>query len=323
MEHSTVAANSIPADYANVKVLYTGLGSYIGRSICRIAFFFVFCQEKIGLIFYLRYIILYNKQEKRKMVSEIEQAFGVSGKVALLTGAAGGIGGGIAAALARARVKLALIDINKKALATAKECLQRLGVEVVALECDITKKPEVISTVNKVVATFGTLDFLINCAGLSYLEPTPDFDEQKWDLVIGVNLKGTFLLCQAAGRVMLEHEFGRIVNFSSVRGLQGRAGDTAYAPSKGAVNQLTRSLAIEWATKGINVNAIAPSFTLTEMNRDQIENEDTYRWIMTRLPKKRLCTVQDLAGPTMFLLSPAAEFITGHILYVDGGWTAA
>lgn len=257
------------------------------------------------------------------MASEIEKSFTIAGRVALLTGGGGGIAGGLAAALARAQVKLALVDVNGKALSAAAECLKRIGGEVTAVECDITHKAEVASAVDKVVAELGTLDFLINCAGLSFLEPTIDFDEDKWDLVMRVNVKGTFLFCQAAGRVMLEHGFGRIVNFSSVRGMQGRAGDMAYAPSKGAINQLTRSLAIEWATRGVNVNAIAPSFTLTEMNRDQIENEETYRWIMSRLPKRRLCTVEDLAGPTMFLLSPAAEFITGHILYVDGGWTAA
>ena len=97
----------------------------------------------------------------------------------------------------------------------------------------------------------------------------------------------------------------------------------AYAPSKGAINQLTRSLAIEWATAGINVNAIAPTFTLTEMNREQIEDEHTYEWITSRIPKNKLCTIEELVGPVIFLLSPASEFVTGHILYVDGGWTAA
>ncbi len=254
---------------------------------------------------------------------DLSEMYGIKDKVALLSGGAGGIASGISLALGGLEAKVALLDVNDDALRKAADNLKSQGVDTHWVRCDITNKKDVEAAVAEVQKHFGKIDFLINCAGLSHVEPSVDFDEAQWDRVIGVNLKGTFLLCQAVGRVMLDQEFGRIVNFSSVRGLQGRAGDMAYAPSKGAINQLTRSLAIEWATQGINVNAIAPTFTLTEMNRDQVEDPENYNWILMRIPKKRLCEIENLAGPTIFLLSPAAEFVTGHILYVDGGWTAA
>ena len=122
---------------------------------------------------------------------------------------------------------------------------------------------------------------------------------------------------------MLKQKKGNIVNLSSVRGMQGRAKDMAYSPSKGAINQLTKSLAIEWADSGINVNAIAPTFILTEMNRGMLEDKETYQWVLSRIPKNRLGALKDIIGPLTFLCSPGSEFITGQILYVDGGWTAA
>jgi NAD(P)-dependent dehydrogenase (short-subunit alcohol dehydrogenase family) len=145
---------------------------------------------------------------------------------------------------------------------------------------------------------------------------------EKFKWVMNVNLFGTANCCKAAGRYMLEKGKGRIVNFSSVRGLQGKAKYGAYAASKGAVNTYTKSLAVEWATKGINVNAIAPIFTLTNINKDTLSDKEVYNWVISRIPKGKLSETGFLVGPVVFLLSKCSEFVTGEILYVDGGWTA-
>ncbi len=145
----------------------------------------------------------------------------------------------------------------------------------------------------------------------------------EWQRVMDVNLKSVVLMCKHVGRVMLQQGKGKIINISSVRGFQGRAEDLAYAPSKGAVNQLTRSLAIEWGPRGINVNGIAPVFTLTAINRTLLADPKKKEWVLSRIPMKRLGEIEDLFGPVVFLASEASNFVNGHTLPVDGGWLGA
>ena len=171
--------------------------------------------------------------------------------------------------------------------------------------------------------SYGRIDILVNSQGNVHLQPSIDFDTEAWQKVIDVNFKSVFLCCKHIGRVMLHQGKGKIINISSVRGFQGRAEDLAYAPSKGGVNQLTRSLAIEWGPKGINVNAIAPVFTLTPMSVSVLNDPVKREWVLSRIPMKRLGELDDLFGPVVFLASEASNFVNGHILAVDGGWLAA
>jgi NAD(P)-dependent dehydrogenase (short-subunit alcohol dehydrogenase family) len=202
--------------------------------------------------------------------------FGIAGEAAIITGAAGGIGAEIATAFAALGAKVALADMDEAKTEGIVEKITRAGGEAISVKTDVTNKKMVDEMAAQVNRRFGKIDILVNCAGIAHLQDAVDFEEDIWDKVMAVNVKGTLLPCQAAGRYMLERKKGRIVNISSVRGMQGRARDLAYAPSKGAVAQLTRSLAIEWANETINVNAGAPRFTVTDINRVMLSKRK--RW---------------------------------------------
>ncbi len=253
----------------------------------------------------------------------LSEMFGVKDEVTVITGSANGIGKEVALSMASLGAKVILIDISNDNLNITVNEFMKLGLTVDSYETDITKKDSVVATVNQIIEKYNKVDILINCAGVCYLEDAVDFDEKKWDWVMDVNVKGTMLTCQAFGKHMIKQQKGKIVNFSSVRGLQGRAKYLAYAPSKGAINMLTKSLATEWAKYNINVNAIAPAFTLTDLNKNMLKDDETYNWVISRIPTGSLGELKYMAGATVFLCSKAAEFINGHILYVDGGWTAS
>ena len=255
----------------------------------------------------------------------IQNMYGIAGDVAIITGATGGIGKEVALAMGQLGAKLALVVRSPDQIQQLQQEFQEIGSDLLVVQADVLNKESIQAMARTVFEHYGKINILVNCAGASHLEDAVDFDEAQWDRVMGVNVKGTFLVCQAVGKYMLQQKKGRIVNFSSVRGLQGRARDMAYAPSKGAINQLTKSFAIEWAEENITVNAIAPSFTLTGtgMSQTVLANSATQQWALSRIPKKRFCETRDLIGPVIFFCSPCADFVTGQILYVDGGWTAA
>ncbi|PIE35624.1 hypothetical protein CSA56_03465 [candidate division KSB3 bacterium] len=250
-----------------------------------------------------------------------DSMFGVEGKIAIVTGASRGMGRDIAYSLAVLGAKVALVSVSATHLYKTVSHFTREGLDAIGIPADTTKKESIQAMADQMIERFGRIDILVNCAGVSHLEKAVDFEEAMWDWVMEVNLKGTFLTCQAVGKYMVRQQKGRIVNISSVLGLHGRAQDLAYAPSKAGMDQLTKTLAIEWAKDNVNVNAVAPTFTKIDIERGLLRTKEQLHWVLKRIPKGKLCKTAWLIGPVVFLCSPCAEFVTGHILYVDGGWS--
>jgi NAD(P)-dependent dehydrogenase (short-subunit alcohol dehydrogenase family) len=263
------------------------------------------------------------EQIPREKLEGLLSQFALTEEVAVVTGGSRGLGRGIALALAAAGAHVALVSRTAADLEAVAEEIRALGCRALPVAADVTAEASVQAMVQCVLGEFGRIDTLVNSAGIVSLKPTIEFPVDEWQRIMDVNVRGTFLCCKEVAKVMLRQERGKIINLSSVRGLQGRANDPAYPASKGAINLLTKSLAIEWAQRGINVNAIAPTFIRTDLNTFMLDDPVTRDWVLSRIPMGRVGQIWDLFGLAVFLASPASDFITGQTIYLDGGWTAA
>ncbi|CAM3791763.1 SDR family oxidoreductase [Mesobacillus thioparans] len=251
----------------------------------------------------------------------VSELFSLKGKVAIVTGGGRGLGEQIAVGFAEAGANVVLCSRRVEACEEVSQKLKEIGVESLALKCDITNPEDVKNVVDQTVEKFGRIDILVNNSGASWGAPAEEMPLEAWQKVMNVNVTGTFLMSQAVGKVMLEQGSGKIINIASVAGLKGsnpKVMDAiGYNASKGAVITFTKDLAVKWGPRGIFVNAIAPGFFPTKMSKGLLEKGG--QAILEGTPLRKFGSDTDLKGVAVFLAAPASDYITGDVIVVDGG----
>lgn len=246
--------------------------------------------------------------------------FDLSGKAALVTGTSGGLGQAMAIGLAEAGADIVAVSSSGSAQTAA--AVEALGRRAFDLPADLSDADGLENVFDRAVAAFGRIDILVNNAGIIRRKPAADHGRQDWYDVIDLNLNSVFFLCQSAGRHMIKRGSGKIINIASMLSYQGGVNVPGYTASKHGVAGLTKALANEWASKGVQVNAIAPGYMTTNNTAPIVADEQRYRSITERIPAGRWGAPDDLKGPVVFLASSASDYMNGHVLNVDGGWMA-
>ena len=251
------------------------------------------------------------------------QALDLTGKVAVVIGGTSGIGRAIAHGLAEAGADVVPTSRRAEQVAESAREIQQLGRRSLEVVSDVSNRTSLERLLATCVGEFGKVDILINSAGKTKRTPTLEVTEDEWTDILDTNVTGTLRACQVFGRHMLERKYGRIVNIASLSSFVALYEVAAYAASKAAVAMLTKSLAVEWAPQGVNVNAIAPGVFRTALNQKLLDETERGKEFLMRTPMKRFGKVEELAGAAVFLASDAASFITGEVLVVDGGFLAS
>lgn len=246
--------------------------------------------------------------------------FNLQGKKAIVTGGSQGLGFGMAEGLLEAGVEVVIFDISPR-LGEVVDAFKARGLACHGITVDVADRAQREAAFEQAIQIFGgRLDVLVNAAGIQRRHFCEEFPLEDWDLVIAVNQTAPFALCQLAANVMIPQGYGKIINIASMLSFFGGYTVPAYAASKGAVAQFTKTMANEWASKGININALAPGFMATEMNTALLNNEVRNTEISMRIPAKRWGTPDDMKGPVLFLASAASDYLNGAVIPVDGGY---
>ena len=249
--------------------------------------------------------------------------FDLSGRVALITGSSRGIGLALAGGLAEAGARIVLNGRDEVRLAAAAATLRQRGADVALSVFDVTDAAAVERAIAGIESEVGPIDILVNNAGMQHRRPLQDFPDDKWHEMFRTNVDSVFFVARAVARRMIPRKRGKIVNIASVQAELARAGIAPYAATKGAVRQLTRGMACDWAPHGLQVNALAPGYFDTELNAALVSDPAFTAWLEKRTPAGRWGRIEELVGAAVFLASDASSFVNGQILYVDGGMTAS
>ena len=249
--------------------------------------------------------------------------FDLTDKTAVVIGGTSGIGLALVKALAQAGANVCPSGRRAEHVRSAAAMVEALGSRSLAQVSDVTDDASLAALLHSVCSKFGSVEILVNCAGRTKRAPTLDFPESEWQAILETNLNGTLRACRIFGRYMLERKYGRIINIGSLSSFVALYEVAAYSASKAAVASLTKSLAIEWASSGVCVNAIAPGVFRTDLNAELLDGTERGREFLLRTPMRRFGQVDELAGAAVFLASDAASFVTGHLLVVDGGFLAS
>jgi gluconate 5-dehydrogenase len=248
--------------------------------------------------------------------------FDLSGRTALITGSSKGIGFGLARGLGQAGARVVLNGRRQAPLEEGADVLRRENLKVELAPFDASDASAVAAGVDRVESKIGPIDILVNNAGMQFRAPLEDFPIDKWSEVLRTNIDTAFYVGQAVARRMIPRRRGKIINIASVQSELARPGIAPYTATKGAIKQLTKGMCTDWAKHGLQVNAIAPGYFKTELNKALVENREFSAWLEARTPAGRWGNVEELVGAAIFLASDASSFVNGHILYVDGGITA-
>lgn len=253
----------------------------------------------------------------------MSEMFSLKGKVALITGASSGLGVTFAQALAEAGANLEIAARRLDKLNQVAEKLGSLGIKVKVFQCDVSNESQVRSLLSDTAQTFGRIDVLVNNAGVAAMNPATEISLEDWNRVVSINLTGSFLCARESAKRMMKQGGGKVINIASIYGAVGDVFPASpYYATKGAIVNLTRDLAVEWAPFKINVNAIAPGFFPSEMTQGIFQDPHYLEYINKQTPLGRPGTADDLKGAVVYLASPASDYVTGQTIFVDGGWTS-